>query len=126
MNSNGLKETNKLFLKMFIISGIIFLIILVFAFSLKNILSFLAGALISFINIYWLQKIIFKLTTEGKVSAKNGISMGLKVLFVFGSITILILKAPINLLIFLFGLSILPVVIFLDSFAMIIKHLGGK
>lgn len=111
---------------MLILTVIMLAIILIFAFSLKNILSLLAGSIISFINIFWLQKIITNLAREGKISSKNGISMALKVLFIFGTITILILKTPINLLIFLFGLSILPLVIFFDSFIMITKHLGGK
>lgn len=120
------KKDNIIFVKMLVLTIIMLLIVIFFAFSLKNILSLLAGAIISFINIYWLKKIIVKMTQEGKISGKNGLSMALKVLFIFGSITILILKTPINLLIFLFGLSILPLVIFFDSFIMITKHLGGK
>lgn len=120
------KKDNIIFVKMLVLTIIMLLIVVFFAFSLKNILSLLAGAIISFINIYWLKKIIVKMTQEGKISGKNGLSMALKVLFIFGSITILILKTPINLLIFLFGLSILPLVIFFDSFIMITKHLGGK
>lgn len=120
------KKDKTIYIKMLVLIIIMFAIVVIFAFSLKNILSLLAGATISFINIYWLQKIILKMAKEGKISGKNGLSMAFKVLFIFGSITILILKTPINLLIFLFGLSILPLVIFFDSFIMITKHLGGK
>ncbi len=120
------KNDRAIYLKMLILTFIMLVIIIFFAFSLKNILSLLAGAIISFINIFWLKKIITSLAREGKISSKNGISMAFKVLFLFGTITILILKTPINLLIFLFGLSILPLVIFFDSFIMITKHLGGK
>lgn len=120
------KKDKTIYIKMLVLTIIMFSIVVIFAFSLKNILSLLAGATISFINIYWLQKIILKMAKEGKISGKNGLSMAFKVLFIFGSITILILKTPINLLIFLFGLSILPLVIFFDSFIMITKHLGGK
>lgn len=120
------KKDKTIYIKMLVLTIIMFAIVVIFAFSLKNILSLLAGATISFINIYWLQKIILKMAKEGKISGKNGLSMAFKVLFIFGSITILILKTPINLLIFLFGLSILPLVIFFDSFIMITKHLGGK
>lgn len=120
------RKDRTIYIKMLILTAIMFAIVVSFAFSLKNVLSLLAGAIISFINIYWLQKIIIAMAKEGKISGKNGLSMALKILFIFGSITILILKTPINLLIFLFGLSILPLVIFFDSFIMITKHLGGK
>jgi uncharacterized membrane protein len=120
------ENTKALFLKMLVATLLIFIGIIVFSFSLKSILSFFAGAVISFINLYWIQKIVQSLAKEGRISSKNGLSMAFKVLFVFGSITILILKTPINLLIFILGLSILPVVIFFDSFVMIIKHFGGK
>lgn len=122
-----IEEYNRknLFLKMGIVAVSMLLGVSIFAFSLKNMLSFIAGALISFINMYWMEKIILQLCTEGKISKKAGIGWGLKILFIFGSITILILKAPINILIFLLGLSILPVVVFFDSIKMVLKTFGG-
>lgn len=113
------------FIKMLIVTIILLIFVIIFALSIKNITSLLLGAVISFINVYWLQKIIISMAKEGRITKKTGISMGLKVLFIFGSITIIILKTKINILIFLLGLSILPVVVFLDSFKMILKIFGG-
>jgi hypothetical protein len=119
------REIKPIFLKMVIITLIMLIAVSIFSFSLKNISSLLLGAIISFVNMLWLQKIILSLASDKKITKKTGISMGLKVIFIFGGITIIILKTKINILIFLFGLSILPVVVFFDSFIMIIKTFGG-
>jgi len=118
-------DSKTIFLKMAIITLVMLIGVSIFAFSLNNILSLLIGALISFINMVWVRKIILSLASDKKVTKKTGISMGLKVIFIFCSITLIILKTKINILIFLFGLSILPVVVLFDSFIMIIKTFGG-
>ncbi len=118
-------DSKSIFLKMATITLIMLIAVFIFAFSLNNILSLLIGALISFINLIWVRKIILSLASDKKVTKKTGISMGLKVIFIFGSITLIILKTKINILIFLFGLSILPLVVLFDSFIMIIKTFGG-
>lgn len=91
-------------------------------YSLINLLSFFLGASLVTLNLYWLKRLASKLMREGKVKKTLAIEWGAKVLIVFGAIAIIILKFKINILIFLFGLSILPIAVLLSSIVLYFKR----
>ncbi|MCX7990897.1 MAG: ATP synthase subunit I [Proteobacteria bacterium] len=101
-------------------------IISVIFFSLVNILSFISGGLISILNFIWLKRLIRKLLSAGKFTKRSGAEWGIKILIIFGLITLLILKTKINILIFVSGLSILPFAVILQSFFGYFKTIGGR
>jgi len=113
---------NDLFFITLIIATLGFAIISFWQFSFKNILSYLAGAVLVTVNLYWLKRLAFKLVKEGGFKKKLAIEWGAKVLFIFGAIALIILKTEINILIFLFGLSILPIAILFSSMALYFKR----
>lgn len=98
------------------------IIVAIVDFSLKNLLSFFLGAFIITLNFYWLKKLASKLITDGQFKKKTAIEWAAKILVVFGSISLIILKFPINILIFIFGLSILPIAVLLSSFILYFKR----
>ncbi len=98
------------------------LFISLWQFSLKNIASFILGSAIVILNLYWLKRLALKLVSEGGFKKKLAIEWGGKILFVFGAIAIIILKIEINILIFIFGLSILPIAILFNSVALYFKR----
>lgn len=98
----------------------------VFWFSQKNLISFALGGAVSILNFLWLKRLALKLSDSGKFTKRSGIEWGIKILIIFGSITILILKAPLNILIFLFGLSILPIAVMIDGVFTFLKLFGGR
>lgn len=101
-------------------------IILVFFFSFTNMLSYVAGGIISIVNFIWLKRLIKKLLSVGKFTKKSALEWGLKILMIFGIITLIILKTKINLLIFVSGLSILPFAVIIQSFISYFKSYGGR
>ena len=72
------------------------IIVAIVDFSLKNLLSFFLGAFIITLNFYWLKKLASKLMTDGQFKKKTAIEWAAKILVVFGSISLIILKFPIN------------------------------
>ncbi len=93
-----------------------------FRFSAKNLISFFLGAFLVTLNLYWLKRLGTKLLQEGGFKKRLAIEWGCKVLVIFGAITIIILKSSINLLIFLFGLSILPIAIIFSCVVLFLKR----
>jgi hypothetical protein len=91
-------------------------------FSFINLTSFFLGAFIVTLNLYWLKRLASKLLAEGALKRKVAIEWGAKVLVIVGAITIIILKFKINILIFLFGLSILPIAVILSSIMLYFKR----
>lgn len=100
--------------------------ILMFYFSYINILSYLSGGLIAVLNFVWLKRLIKKFIGEGKFTKKSGLEWGLKILIIFGVISLLILRTKINILIFIFGLSILPLAVILQGLLSCFKIFGGR
>lgn len=98
------------------------LFISLWQFSLKNIASFILGSVIVILNLYWLKRLALKLVSEGGFKKKLAIEWAGKILFVFGAIAIIILKTEINILIFIFGLSILPIAILFNSVVLYFKR----
>ncbi|GAB4441236.1 MAG: hypothetical protein OHK0040_12560 [bacterium] len=94
----------------------------VIQYSLINLLSFFLGACLVTLNLYWLKRLATKLIQEGTVKKTIAIEWGAKILFVFGAVAIIILKFKINILIFLFGLSILPIAVLLSSIVLYFKR----
>jgi len=113
-----------MFMVLFLIlgSGIIYLLF----FSYTNLLSYLSGGIIALLNFVWLKRLIKNFVTEKKFTKKAGIEWGLKVLIIFGLITFFILKTKINILIFLSGLSILPLAVIIQSIVGYFKFSGGR
>lgn len=97
-------------------------LIAIIKFSPLNLISFFLGAFLVTLNLYWLKRLASKLLREGTVKKGLAIEWGAKILVVFGAITIIILKFKINLLIFLFGLSILPIAVLLSSLVFYFKR----
>jgi hypothetical protein len=125
-NDKAENSANRLLCSM----GLVFVLgittVSVFWLSPKNLISFVLGGGISALNFLWLRRLVLKLSDSGKFTKRSGIEWGMKILIIFGSITILILKAPLNILIFVFGLSILPIAVMLDSVFAFIKLSGGR
>lgn len=110
----------------FQLNGILFLIGLItvalLSFNVTNILSFFLGAVLVTLNLYWLKRLSMKLVEVGSFKKKIAIEWALKVIVVFGCITLIVLKFKINILIFLFGLSILPIAVILSSALLYFKR----
>ncbi len=113
-----------IFMIFFLILGSIIILLLFFSYS--NLISYLSGGLIAILNFLWLKRLIKKLADEKKFTKKAGIEWGLKIIIIFGLITFFILKTKINILIFLSGLSILPIAVTAQSIAGYFKFSGGR
>ncbi len=123
-DQNGIIDFVVMFMIVFLILGVI--IISIFFFSFVNLISYLAGGAISILNFIWLKRLIKKLIGHGKFTKKSGLEWGVKILIIFGLITVLILKTKINILIFIIGLSILPFAVILQSVVSYLKTIGGR
>lgn len=99
-----------------------FLSIALIKFSLINLLSFFLGATIVTLNLYWLKRLVAKVLSGVGFKKMIAIEWGAKILLIFGAISIIILKFKINILIFIFGLSILPIAVLLCSVILYFKH----
>lgn len=123
-DQNGIIDFVVMFMIVFLILGAI--IISIFFFSFVNLISYVAGGAISILNFIWLKRLIRKLIGHGKFTKKSGLEWGVKILIIFGLITVLILKTKINILIFIIGLSILPFAVILQSVVSYLKTIGGR
>lgn len=113
---------NTLLFTTLIVFALGLLFISLWQFSLKNVASFILGAALVIINLYWLKRLALKLVSEGGFKKKLAIEWGGKILFIFGAIALIILKTEINILIFIFGLSILPIAILFSSMVLYFKR----